>query len=575
MGSPVPPGPDWNAVNQNQRTAIALQQAAQVQQAQNALKMLYTNPQNYDPKTLQPTPEAMAGLMSTSPTAGMDLQNNLVALQQKRALSSFQQSEAAQGWRKQGLEVGKDGLDAYDAELKKGNSPEGALQAGQKIYSDGLNNLKSSGLPPELAAQASPTFDPIRARNAQFTAQQQAAMENLKKEGYQRSQQRTAEGRVQDVWQAPNKPTLDMGGNPIEATGIPGNQKEAAPEFEVPLANGKVVPVERTPGGGWVTADSARAPVADVSGIRKIGTKAEADAADAMKPTGPPELHGEEYLKALPASRAALIQGYADGRIPIPSSFALGKPAWEKVLADLTQYDPQFDAINYQSRYRTRQDFTSGKSAQNITSFNTAIGHLGTLQQAAEGLENSWSPMYNTVANLVESAKGDPRVVQFNTAKQAVADELTRAFRGTGGNVSDIKDWEKNLNDANSPTQLRAAVQQAVNLLGSRINAVGEQYRRGMGTTADVTDLLTPAAKKTLASLPNGQEILNETGMRPQGPKGEPAPAQPAAQAAPSPAAPEGTAPPTAIAQPKTPAEAQALPPGTHYRTPDGREMVR
>lgn len=254
--------------------------------------------------------------------------------------------------------------------------------------------------------------------------------------------------------------------------------------------------------GGFVDARTRQpVPPDQLSGVHKIGTKAEVDAEAAGIPTGPTNLQGEEYLKALPASRAAMIRGYAEGRIGFPGSFSLRSPYWQKMVADITQYDPSFDAVNYNARAQARKDFTSGKSAQNITSFNTAIGHLGTLDKAAEGLANTWSPAWNTVANMIETGKGNPRVVNFDVAKNALAAEMTRAFRGTGGNVYDIQEWSKTINSSNSPQQLKAAVRQATDLLHSRIDAIGEQYKRGMGTTADVMDLLSPAAKKTLARL--------------------------------------------------------------------------
>src|SRR6185312_17535463 len=141
--------------------------------------------------------------------------------------------------------------------------------------------------------------------------------------------------------------------------------------------------------------------------------------------------------------------------------------------------------------------------------------------KAADALKNTNYPIANRVANAYESATGDPRIVKFNTAKQAVADELTRAFRGTGGNVSDIKGWEESLNAANSPAQLHDAIKQAVELLRSRIESVGQQYRKGMGTTADVMDLLTPSARKTLASLPGGEDLNNDN-LKVGGIKGTP-----------------------------------------------------
>ena len=156
-------------------------------------------------------------------------------------------------------------------------------------------------------------------------------------------------------------------------------------------------------------------------------------------------------------------------------------------------------------RARTRNDFTAGKSAQNITSFNTAIGHLDTLDKSIDGLNNSNYPWWNKIANATAVSAGNTGFQSaeknFIAAKQAVTDELTRAFRGSGGNVHDIVGWENTLSEADSPSALHTAVKQAVDLLHSRIEAVGDQYNRGMGTTRDPLTMLSPHAQATVARL--------------------------------------------------------------------------
>lgn len=79
--------------------------------------------------------------------------------------------------------------------------------------------------------------------------------------------------------------------------------------------------------------------------------------------------------------------------------------------------------------------------------------------------------------------------------------ELTRAFRGTGGDVHDLEQWEKVLSESDSPQSLHAAVKQGVELLDSRIEAVGDQYNRGMGKTSDPLRLLSPKAQSALTRL--------------------------------------------------------------------------
>ena len=286
------------------------------------------------------------------------------------------------------------------------------------------------------------------------------------------------------------------------------------PEFtgDVIGADGKIesgVPLAYGGPNGYIdTRTNTPAKLAAQPNIVKIGTQPQFGGGGVA--AGQEGVHGADYLKTLQPGLSTQVKALAEGRMQFPSGFALRSPYWQQMLQAVAQYDPSFDAVNYNARYRTRVDFTSGPSARAMTSFNTAIGHLGTLLDAAEKLNNRDWPVYNTVANYLTTQRGDPRVVEFNTAKQAVSDELTRAFRMTGGNVSDIKGWEENLSSAGSPAQLRGAVRQAVTLLASRIDAIGQQYRRGMGTTSDVLDLLTPHAKATLKKLPGGSDLIEE-----------------------------------------------------------------
>jgi hypothetical protein len=216
---------------------------------------------------------------------------------------------------------------------------------------------------------------------------------------------------------------------------------------------------------------------------------------------GDPTKTGEEYLKTLPPQIASQVKALSDGRLPLPSSFALTKPYWQNMLQATAQYDPTFDAANAKTRAATRKEFTSGKAAANITSFNTVLGHLDTLNHAAEDLHNRSMPIWNSLGNATLSATGDSRVVKFNTAKQAVVSELERAFRGSAGSLAGIRDWEKSLNSSQSPEQLRAAITQMVDLLGSRINALGEQYTAGMGRSIDGINLLDSHARAAFKRL--------------------------------------------------------------------------
>lgn len=210
----------------------------------------------------------------------------------------------------------------------------------------------------------------------------------------------------------------------------------------------------------------------------------------------PEKATGDEFLKTLPDQTAAQVKALAEGRMQFPGGFALKSPYWQQMIAAVSQYDPSFDAVNYNARAATRKDFTSGKSAQNITALNTALGHINSLLDSSEALNNSSNTWFNKAVNSVESsALGDPRVKTFETNRDAVASELTRVFRGSGGSAADVADWKKKLDSANSPAQFQSVAKEMADLLGSRLDSVGQQYNQGMGTSKEGIDLLSPKAQ--------------------------------------------------------------------------------
>jgi hypothetical protein len=242
---------------------------------------------------------------------------------------------------------------------------------------------------------------------------------------------------------------------------------------------------------GWVNSQTGAVTPADGQG-QPNGSYA--PGTEAM-------LHGDDFLKTLPPTIADQVRAFATGRQAMPSGYALKTPYFQKMMQYVTQYDPEFDAVNYGSRYKTRSDFTSGKSAQSINALNTVIGHLQSLKDAGDALDNGNWQFVNSLRNTYESATGDPRVLKFNTTKKAVVDELTRVWRGSGGSEGDIKTWSDQINAANSPDQLHAVVGQIGDLLESKLNALGETYQQGMGTTAEPIQLITPQSQATLQAL--------------------------------------------------------------------------
>jgi hypothetical protein len=241
---------------------------------------------------------------------------------------------------------------------------------------------------------------------------------------------------------------------------------------------------------GVITPDQAKAAMA---------SKATGGAAGAL-PIASDGVNGDDFLKQLEPTQAAQIKALADGRMAFPTGTALKSTYWQSMLQGVAQYDPSFEAANYGARAATRKDFTSGKAAQTVNALNTVSGHLGDLSDAAEKLSNfggALTPL-NTVKNWASSASGDPRVKQFEANRKAAVDELTRVYRGTGGSEADIKTWADALNTSDSPEQLQGTIGKISELLNSKVSALGDQYKQGMGTIAGQSDFISPAARSAL-----------------------------------------------------------------------------
>lgn len=260
---------------------------------------------------------------------------------------------------------------------------------------------------------------------------------------------------------------------------------------------------------------------------------------------GDTSLTGEEYIATLPKSLAAQVKALSEGRLSIPTGAALRSPKVQQLWAAASQYDPELDQANAKTRAATRKEFTSGKAAANITSFNTVLHHIDDLRHVANDLNNGSIPVLNSIGNATSSALGGAGVAKFRTAKQAVVDELERAFRGSSGSLAGIKGWEETLSSSSSPAQINGVLNQMANLLAGRIEALGEQYTAGMGKSVDGINLLDSKARATLTSLADGYGGASQA---------------------------SATSGPVKVT---TRAQAMALPPGTSFIDPHGVVRVR
>ena len=220
-------------------------------------------------------------------------------------------------------------------------------------------------------------------------------------------------------------------------------------------------------------------------------------------------LSGDELLKTVPPQIATQVKALATGRMAFPGGFALKSPYWQQMIGLVSQYDPTFDAVDYNKRNRTATAFSAGTQGNAVRAANQALSHMGQLETAITDLDNfngAATPL-NYIVNPVESWLGDPRQGIFTQKAQAISSELRKVFAATGGGgLTELQQWEKTLPLNASKEQQQAYLKSGVDLLNGALGALNNQYQAGIGPKAQITDLLSPESRKILGRLGGSEE---------------------------------------------------------------------
>lgn len=273
-------------------------------------------------------------------------------------------------------------------------------------------------------------------------------------------------------------------------------QAEPPPE-SVPMQQAR--PILKAPDGGYVTGAVPVAPPtleqlkqAEVERHNRA-TEAAANpfgqaAPQAGVATGSAatDVNGEDFLKTIPKGLASEVKAYAEGRRPFPSGMALKSPYFQQMLQAVGQYDPSFDAVNYNARNKAFSDLTSpnGTGGKTINAMNTAMQHIGKLSDLVETLDNYDTPILNAVRNPIEKAFGSTKVTNFDAVQPQAMKEIERLWRGAGGSAGEIEQLKQSLGSGMGKQQQREALANFAELMLGKLDATQQQRDNALGPVA-------------------------------------------------------------------------------------------
>lgn len=217
----------------------------------------------------------------------------------------------------------------------------------------------------------------------------------------------------------------------------------------------------------------------------------------------------EDTFKRLSQEDQATIKGLQDYTISPDSISNRGNKRIQYVSL-AKSLDPTYDQTQFQARSKLRQDYTSGKTSQNVKSFNTAIQHLSELNQAIQNVPSSrFGPLEAAQRyGFQKFQSGSPQDLAMkneDTALTAVSGELANVFKQSGGTDPEISKWFNAYDPNSSRETKRAFIQEGIKLLQGRIGALSSDYERGMGRAPEKA-LVYPETQKAIDQMLGGNK---------------------------------------------------------------------
>lgn len=230
----------------------------------------------------------------------------------------------------------------------------------------------------------------------------------------------------------------------------------------------------------------------EVRSARAQAEKAEIDAKNAKEQydsahpaANTSGLYGADYLKTLSVSDQNMVKALSEGRLAFPQGAALRAPFWQEKVSQVAQFDPTFDATNFNARAKGRANAISGRLGQSNNALNTALGHLQTLSDQIGRTASHGGFPFATTVNAVENAysrgHGDAGITNFTDTASKLADELEAVYRNGGGAEQGVVRQLRNLDPNMSRDQKAGVIHNAMDLLASKMSANLSQYDFGTG----------------------------------------------------------------------------------------------
>lgn len=517
-------------------TALGVPQAA----AEGAVRYMDKNESNLDPNAVNPTSGALGvaqwlGPRKAALTGRYGQRPDL--MQQAEFMGQELETGADAGGTLEALRAARTGSEGYDiwgrqferpgeAALAKagvgryGTRPPGetqVAQAGGGTVTDAgpqgaaLPSEPAPILKPETYAESVAVVDQAiggqavspKVRAALVKLRQEAVKDALAQELKLSNEQR--QRRREDRADASADRTERMAG-----IGEPFNAQITAPDGTV--TTGMVI--HKKGQGGFVDANTGEKITGKVertstaaesaSGARERDVAAEIKRRDdefaAQNPNATQAEKQKEHFENRKAAEVALATATTK-MARSPQAIVMRKYMEENPNA--TAADLMDKAGEITASQSIERAFGGGVQGRNVTSLNTAAGHIERLRVYSDALRSGDKtlldyPAVNVVVQELARQRGLPEVTSFEVARDITADEIVRLLTSTGGTESDRRGMQSRLAAAMSELQRTGSLDVLEQFTTERLVALEQSYAKNDPKRRKMfeDEMLVPAGKR-------------------------------------------------------------------------------
>lgn len=207
-------------------------------------------------------------------------------------------------------------------------------------------------------------------------------------------------------------------------------------------------------------------------------------------------------ITQVPNAIRGTVQQIVDYRGQLPPA-GRNNPTNTAIRYWVNTIDPQHDDTYFPARNKMMTAMTSGPEATQINAINTALGHVGVLNDAIDALHNSDGGVkaLRDIANKLGVQVGDTPVTTLNTIIHRVGPELTAAYVQGGGGEGERGTTQADFDPSLGNAQLKANAGVTAQLLRSKIGSLENQYKNTMGRDDFQQRFMTPEALHALQTV--------------------------------------------------------------------------